>query len=282
MSQVNRKQRILSDFSAPALVSDIRANWADSYTFFGRSCSAELSVSPHLTWLLTGIPDAFLNVVLRTQLPSRGMDEFINEALAHFRQRNVRKLSWWAECRTPRTALEMCLVRSGLVFKEGGTGMAADLMSLPEDLPPVGGLTILPVENIPLLHQWVHVNRIGFGIPEYAEERLFDLFAAVAFEPVVQCYLAVLNGQPVGTSQLFLSAGVAGIYNVTVLPEARGRGIGAAVTLAALRVAHQRGYRISILQSSHLGYPVYRRLGFQDYGKLHTYEWDNETESSGR
>ena len=274
-------QRILSDFSAPALVSDIRANWADSYTYFGRSSSAELSVSPHLTWLLTGIPDAFLNVVIRTQLPSRGMDELINEALAHFRLRNVRKLSWWAECRTPRTALEMSLVRSGLVFKEGGTGMAADLMALPEDLPTAAGLTILPVDNIFLLRQWVHVNRIGFGIPAYAEGRLFDLFAAVAFEPVVQCYLAVLNGQPVGTSQLFLSAGVAGIYNVTVLPEARGRGIGAAVTLAALREARQRGYRISILQSSRLGYPVYRRLGFQDYGKLHTYEWDNQTELPG-
>ena len=157
--------------------------------------------------------------------------------------------------------------------------MAADLMAIPEDLPPVPGLSIRHVEDLPALRQWVHVNRVSFGIPAYAEERLFDLFADVAFEPPMQCYLALLNGQPVGTSQLFLSAGVAGIYNVTVLPEARGRGVGAAVTLAALREARQRGYRISILQSSRLGYPVYRRLGFQDYGKLHTYEWDNEAES---
>ena len=114
-------QSILSDFSAPALVSDIQANWADSYTYFGRSSSAELSVGSHLTWLLTGIPDAFLNVVFRTHLPSRGIDELIDEALAHFRLRNVRKLSWWAECRIPRTALEMCLVRFGLIFKEGGS-----------------------------------------------------------------------------------------------------------------------------------------------------------------
>jgi GNAT superfamily N-acetyltransferase len=271
-------QTILHDFSPPALAQAIQANWADSYIYFGRSSSAELSVNSHLTWLLTGIPNAFLNVVFRTQLPSRGTDELIDETLAHFRSRHVQKLSWWAECQTPRAELEKCLVRFGLIFKEGGTGMAANLMDLPEDLPPVAGLTIIPVESIAELRQWVHVNRISFGIPEYAEGRLFDLYADVAFEPPMQCYLAVLNGQPVGTSQFFLSAGVAGIYNVTVLPEARGQGIGAAVTLAALREARRRGYRVSILQASRLGYPVYRHLGFQDFGKLNNFEWDNETE----
>ena len=93
----------------------------------------------------------------------------------------------------------------------------------------------------------------------------------------MQCYLAILNGQPVATSQFLLSAGVAGIYNVTCLPEARGQGIGAAITLAPLLEARLRGYRISILQASHLGYPVYRRLGFHDYGKLNIYLWENET-----
>jgi predicted acetyltransferase len=64
---------------------------------------------------------------------------------------------------------------------------------------------------------------------------------------------------------------------VTCLPEARGQGIGAAITLAPLLEARRLGYRISILQASHLGYKVYRRLGFQDYSKLNIYLWENET-----
>lgn len=54
------------------------------------------------------------------------------------------------------------------------------------------------------------------------------------FDARFQTYLAILNGKPVGTSQLFLSEGVAGIYNVTCIPEARGQGIGSAITLAPL------------------------------------------------
>ena len=118
---------------------------------------------------------------------------------------------------------------------------------------------------------------VGFGISEFGERRFFELYVALGFERPVRSYLAVLNGLPVATSQLFLSAGVAGIYNVTCLPGARRQGIGAAVTLTALLEARRQGYRISILQASTLGYPVYRRLGFQDYGKLNFYEWKNET-----
>lgn len=37
------------------------------------------------------------------------------------------------------------------------------------------------------------------------------------------------------------------------------------------------GYRIGILQASYLGCGVYRRLGFQDYGKLSVYLWENDS-----
>ncbi len=270
-------QDILSDFSTPALVRAIKANWMDYYYYLGRAPNAELYAGPYLTWLLTGIPDAFNNVVLQTRLPPDGAGEIIDETLTHFRSRNVKRLSWWAETDTPRTDLDKHLVTHGLTFNEDGTGMAADLQALHEDLSTPAGLTIVPVEDKATLKQWIHVTSIGFEIPEHGERRFFDLFADLAFEMPVRSYLAVLNEQPVGTSQLFLSAGVAGIYNVTCLPEARQQGIGAAITLAPLLEARRIGYRVSILQASHLGYKVYRRLGFQDYGKLNTYLWENGT-----
>lgn len=267
-------QTILSDFSVPLLVGAIKANWADYYISLGHSPEAELFFGPYLTWFLSGVPDPFLNVVLCTQLPHEGAGEIIDETLAHFRSRDVKRLSWWAETDTPRMDLDRLLVPRGLTFKEGGTGMAVDLMELHEELSIPAGLTIKLVQDKAALKQWIHVASIGFGIPENGERRFLGLFADLGYESPVRSYLAIWNGQPVGTSQLFLSAGVAGIYNVTCTPEARHQGIGTALTLTALREARILGYRISILQASHLGYTVYRRLGFQDFGKLNTYQWE--------
>jgi GNAT superfamily N-acetyltransferase len=269
---------ILNDFSTQTLTRAIKANWMEYYLFLGRATGAELHIDPHLKWLLTGLPDAFNNVVLETRLPLDGAGELIDQAISHFRSRSVRRLSWWTEASAQKAQLEKLLLAHGLVFNEGGTGMAADLMALPANLPTAADLTVVPVENEEKLKQWAHIVTIGFGLPAWSETIWSALFADLVFEFPLRNYLAILNGQPVGASQLFLGAGVAGIYNVASLPEARGQGVGTAVTLAPLLEARALGFRISILQASHLGYNVYRRLGFQDFGKLNHYQWENERE----
>jgi hypothetical protein len=273
-------QTLLRDFSAGGLVKKaIKTNWQNYHYCLGRSPSVELSVGRYLTWLITNMPDHFMNLVVCTQLPSEGTDELIENTLTHFRSMNIRKLSWLAEEGVPATEIKRYLLSHGLTFSESfATEMAADLMSLPEDLPLPTGLKIVPVEDKETLRQWIHVASIGFGVPEEFEKVWYDFFVETVFEMPFWSYLALLNERPVGTSQLFLSAGVAGIYNVTCVPEARGQGIGAAITLAPLLDARAMGYRIGILQASSLGYRVYRRLGFQDFGKLSVYLWENDTD----
>lgn len=257
----------LRDLPMPDVVRSIKANWVEFYGALGRAPGAELSVGQHLSWMLTGIPDAFLNVVFRTDLPPDRAEEVVDEALSHFRARRITKLSWL----TPGEDAGRLLVDRGLTFSEGVTGMAADLAVVPHSLPTPTGLSIVPVQDRASLRPWIRVMRVGFRTPEHAEPALLDVFAAILAVPQLRTYLALMDGRPVATSQLFLAAGVAGIYNVTCLPEARGQGIGAAVTLAPLSEARRRGYRMAILQASDLGYPVYRRLGFRDYGRLNEY-----------
>jgi GNAT superfamily N-acetyltransferase len=269
---------ILHDFSATELVkASIKANWENYHYCLGRSPSVELSVGRYLTWLITNMPDHFMNLVVCTQLPSDGIDELIDSALTHFKSLNIRRLSWLAREGVPATEIKKFLLVHGLTFSESfATEMAADLRSLPDSLPTRIGLKIVPVVAGKTLRQWIHVASTGFGVREEFEKVWYDFFVDAIFDTRFRTYLALLNDQPVATSQLFLSAGVAGIYNVTCIPEARGQGIGAAITLTPLLQAREMGYRISILQASQLGYRVYRRLGFQDFGQLSVYLWEQE------
>ena len=150
-----------------------------------------------------------------------------------------------AEEGVPAIEIGKYLDAHGLTFEESfATEMAADLMALPDNLPLPTGLKIMPVEDGETLLKWIYIASIGFDYPEELENIWYDFFVETVFDLPFRSYLALLNGQPVGTSQLFLSAGVAGIYNVTCVPEARCQGIGAAITLAPLLDARTMGYRL--------------------------------------
>jgi ribosomal protein S18 acetylase RimI-like enzyme len=265
----------LTSLSPAAAVALVKANWAAFYTHLGRAPGCELVVGRELSWLLSGVPDAFMNVVFRTDLPADHAGDIVDDALRHFRSQQVARLSWWVD--GAGGPVGRLLESRGLTFNEGGTAMAADLRSLPAGVAPPAGVQIVPVPDHAALRSWIAVMRIGFGLPRSAEERLFELFAGLTLEPPLYTFLGLLDGRPVATSQLFVGAGVGGIYNVTCLPDARGRGIGTAVTRAAALEARRHALDVGILQASSLGYPIYRRLGFLDYGRLNVYELPAES-----
>ena len=70
------------------------------------------------------------------------------------------------------------------------------------------------------------------------------------------------------SAQLYLANGLAGIYCIATLQDERGKGLAAHITAETLRVAHQIGYRVGVLQSSPAGHSVYQRLGFRDVGAV--------------
>jgi GNAT superfamily N-acetyltransferase len=80
--------------------------------------------------------------------------------------------------------------------------------------------------------------------------------------PMKTAFLAYRHGDPVAGAILYVSHEVGGIGWVGTVPEACGRGYGAAVTWAAVREGRRRGARFSNLQASPLGASVYRRMGF--------------------
>jgi GNAT superfamily N-acetyltransferase len=81
-------------------------------------------------------------------------------------------------------------------------------------------------------------------------------------------FAATVAGKPVGQTTLFVSGGVAGIYDVEVIKEFRRRGIGTSLVAAALRQAKEFGLSLAILGASGMGESIYARLGFREVCKL--------------
>ena len=61
-----------------------------------------------------------------------------------------------------------------------------------------------------------------------------------------------------------VAPGIGGVQWVAVLEEARGRGLADACTRAASNAGFELGADCAWLEASHMGEPVYLRMGFEE------------------
>jgi GNAT superfamily N-acetyltransferase len=88
----------------------------------------------------------------------------------------------------------------------------------------------------------------------------------------LRTYLGSVGGETVACAGAFTHGSDCEIVFVAVLPEGRGRGISGRLMSRALEDAVEQGLETTTLQATKLGYPVYVKLGYGDYGELQMWE----------
>jgi ribosomal protein S18 acetylase RimI-like enzyme len=254
---------IQTDVSDEALVTAIRANMCDFFRHTSGSNPAEHFANEQFTRWYTPLPHPWFNGALSSNPPVDGADPFIVETIQYFRDKGVNTFTWWMEPHLGPSDWEAALSKQGFGFSDDTPGMAVDLHELSHGTQPADGLEIRSVDDEESLHTWTKVFVEGYGLPPAWEPIAFDLWLQLGLDLPIRNYLGYLNGEPVSTSTVFYGGGAAGIYCVATLPEARGKGIGAALTLKPLLDAREMAYRIGVLQSSEMGFSVYQKLGFK-------------------
>lgn len=257
---------MLEDFSRQAVIQAMEENLRETGIRWASLLQAELHEEPEITWFVSGLPFELCNGIIGAQLVSVESHDKIDEVLKQLADYHV-PMACMVTPSMQSIDLEQHLLAHGWELDDTAPGMAVDLLTLNEHISSPAGVTIKEVFDGDMLKQWMHTMTLGSDMPESVFDLLLNLYAQHGFvhDSSARFYLAFLDDEPVATSLLFLSGGVAGIYNVATLPQMRRQGIGAAVTLTALLEARALGHRIGVLQSSQMGLHVYRNLGFQEY-----------------
>jgi GNAT superfamily N-acetyltransferase len=115
--------------------------------------------------------------------------------------------------------------------------------------------------------EMARLNEIAYGYPA-------GDFVAVADAtmPGLRIYFARLDGESASTLAIWSHHDDAVVLWVATLPEARGRGISTRLLGRALTDAREAGLRTTTLQATKLGAPVYRKLGYRDFGAIQMWE----------
>ena len=255
----------------------IEENGSEFLLGLGRAAGADERDDGRVSWVIGNCPIDYHNAVVRAELSPEAADREIEASLERMRARGVPG-SWHVGPSMRPADLGERLVAHGFEYGGDDIGMASDLSALPEEVPTPEGFTVERVRDEDGLAAWVETLGSGFGEGPIEAEWVGEAYRRLGFgdEGPLRHYLGRLGGDPVATATLYFGAGVAGVYFVFTAEGARRRGMGAAITLAALREARDLGYEVGVLGSSEMGFPVYGRLGFEERCRIGLYEWRPE------
>jgi GNAT superfamily N-acetyltransferase len=144
------------------------------------------------------------------------------------------------------------------------------LPSIPEPPPRPAGLEVRRVRDAAGRRDLLRVLAEGFGAPtaeggtELSPDA-FDAFApsvACALDPGVALLVGYVGGAPAASAYVYAVGPVAGITGVATVPAHRRRGLGTALTWAALRAGAGLGCDRATLAALGASYDLYRKMGF--------------------
>jgi GNAT superfamily N-acetyltransferase len=254
-------------------VTAIETITRNCFRSFANFPNAELIDDGKIFGVMSHLAIPFFSGIATTQLE---VDE-VEPVIDRFREKNC-PFRWWLTPSTRPRELESTLEANGMRHAYDAPGMLADLTTVPLDTPVPHGITIRRLKHVDELTDWLDVFTVVFSSPEHEQHVWRDAYVrcGVAEHAPWQHFVAFDGDVPVATTSVLIEGDLAGVYFVATLEQARGRGIGAAVTRAGMRYARNIGATRAALQSSELGFGVYRSLGFVKHCDLRLYQWRPE------
>jgi ribosomal protein S18 acetylase RimI-like enzyme len=253
----------------------IDENLRTAMRFFGRANrSAETASLPGAVAMFSGLDYGVFNIAMLdspVQHTGSNLEHRLAEIAHYFKTRTPRWSFWLCEDLLDpglRRRAKQTLADFGLRAISHPPGMIAPVLAPPPHrLPPVD---LRPVTEAPLRRAFTELTSVAFEIPYPVAYAIYSQEMAWAGD--YHGFVGMAEGRPVSIVAIVPAGGVLGVYSLATYPTHRRQGYGEATMRAALaEMSRQTGITQVVLQSTEVGYPLYRRMGFRDATRFSVY-----------
>lgn len=222
-------------------------------------------------WVKT-FPTSWSNYIFYSDFDIKDIDNQLSQVISKIRAEELPD-EWVVGPKSKPTNLCDYLEKNNFVKLYDMAGMAIDITEMNTSVSIPKGVKIIAIDNKQMIKLWVDVVSDGLWNGNIFESCLFE---NLINDPNFKFYLAFLNGEPVASSMLQLSNGIASIDMVATLRKYWHMGIGTAMTKIPLLYAREKGYKIGVLQASEAGEHGYRKIGFEEYCRFNVYKYEKK------
>jgi ribosomal protein S18 acetylase RimI-like enzyme len=215
------------------------------------------------------------NTVLQPRIAPADAARRVAEVNAAYVARGM-PFAWVLTPATTSPELEAALEAGGL-RRETAPEVYADLLApVSVDLP--AGVVIEQTTDLDAVAAAIAEGFSFAGIPGVADG--FEAYLDALDRSIQHDLLAwdAASGEVLGVGTLIHLDRTVQLVNIATPEAHRGRGVGSAVTAALMNLGRDLGADAAMLTATEMGYPIYRKLGFETVFELVRYEWSPPAE----
>lgn len=256
-------------WSHEKLTTAMEANLNVHMTHFAQYLKqVELIRVPGFTIVNSGLPDDTFNYVIDADFRSEDADRKITEVTDYFIKKKT-PFSWWVSPHDKPDNLSAYLEDKGYENTENNCAMYLDLDALNEEISSLPSLEIIRATDEKTLQDFALV----LTNDKKAFKTYFSWVASMLTDDdPIEYYVGYVDGKPVVRGLSCYFAQVAGLHWLSTAPDARKKGYGTVMQQYRLKRAKELGYHVAVLQASHEGYSLYKRLGYNECGSFREFK----------